>query len=71
MSDPTHQLTFDTVTQENRVEQGVMADGVLRTNHENRPDFRPNDDGTVDLITANHGTVIEDFGTDATIEEVA
>lgn len=62
------QIQFDTVTIDGRTERGELgeADGgasVLRTNHENRPDFVLHDDGTVDLISANRpDIVIEGFG---------
>lgn len=57
------QIQFDTVTIEDRTERGELIDTesdvrVLRTNHENRPDFRLHGDGTVDLISANRPDIV-------------
>lgn len=66
------QLTFDTVTDDDRTEVGTLTvDGdtsVLRTSHENRPDFRLHDDGTVDLLSAQTEVEVDGFGTDGRLE---
>lgn len=62
------QIQFDTVTIDGRVEEGRLVDGhgdrqILRTQHENRPDFVLHGDGTVDLIVANKADcVLDGFG---------
>lgn len=69
-----HEIQFDTIISDGRTERGELHEHehgqILRTGHENRPDFVLHDDGRVDLVSANRpDIVIDGFGENGVLRE--
>lgn len=61
-------IQFETAVDETRTETGTLDNKILVTDHESRPNFIINSDGTVDLESAKvPEIVVEGFGKNAKI----